>query len=182
METLATLTESEANAAVAGGIAGATIATVLMTSFVWYILTVIATWKIFKKAGEPGWKCLIPIYNTYIMYKIVGMKMWFWIMLAVSVAFGIVTSIDGTSDIFMMNNEQLANFDWGSHIATVIAMTVTVVMSIVIGVINDWRVSKIFGHGVGYFIGLLLLQPIFWMIIGFGNSKYNKKLLKNWEK
>lgn len=182
MDIVATLTEDEATAAVAGGVVGATISMIAITGFIWYILTVIATWKIFKKAGEAGWKCLIPIYNTYIMYKIVGMKTWFWIMLAICIAFGIITIIDGTTEIFNMTKEQLANFDWGSHIPTVVAMIVTVVVAIVVGVANDWRTSKIFGHGVGYFIGLLFFQPIFWLIIGFGSSKYDKKLLKEWEK
>ena len=35
-----------------------------------YVITVIAYWQIFKKAGEKGWKSLIPLYNSYIMYKI----------------------------------------------------------------------------------------------------------------
>jgi hypothetical protein len=41
-------------------------------------------WKIFEKAGEAGWKSIIPIYNVYIMYKIVGMKNWFWYILIVA--------------------------------------------------------------------------------------------------
>jgi|GEM_PF-4907044 len=35
-------------------------------------ISIIASWKIFAKAGEPGWASLIPIYNTYAMIKIVG--------------------------------------------------------------------------------------------------------------
>ena len=34
------------------------------------VLTIVALWKMFTKAGEAGWKCLIPIYNVYIMYQI----------------------------------------------------------------------------------------------------------------
>ena len=37
-------------------------------------------WKLFTKAGEAGWKCLIPIYNYYIMLKIGGKPGW-WILL-----------------------------------------------------------------------------------------------------
>jgi hypothetical protein len=29
-------------------------------------------WKVFTKAGQPGWACIIPIYNIYIMTKIAG--------------------------------------------------------------------------------------------------------------
>jgi hypothetical protein len=48
------------------------------------IVSIIAMWKIFEKAGEAGWKSIIPIYNVYIMYKIVGMKNWFWYILIVA--------------------------------------------------------------------------------------------------
>jgi len=37
-------------------------------------------WKIFTKAGKPGWACLIPIYNTIILLEIVG-KPWWWLFL-----------------------------------------------------------------------------------------------------
>jgi hypothetical protein len=37
-------------------------------------------WKVFVKAGQPGWACLIPIYNCYILLKIVGRPTW-WLLL-----------------------------------------------------------------------------------------------------
>jgi hypothetical protein len=39
-----------------------------------------ACWKIFTKAGQPGWAAIIPIYNLYIWCKIVG-RPWWWILL-----------------------------------------------------------------------------------------------------
>jgi Family of unknown function (DUF5684) len=44
------------------------------------ILMFAAWWKIFTKAGQPGWACIIPIYNLYIWCKIVG-RPWWWILL-----------------------------------------------------------------------------------------------------
>lgn len=41
------------------------------------IITIIATWKIFVKSGKPGWAALIPIYNTYVLFELVGMKGWY---------------------------------------------------------------------------------------------------------
>ena len=38
---------------------------------IFYILVIIGQWKMFEKAGESGWKALIPIYNLYILYKII---------------------------------------------------------------------------------------------------------------
>lgn len=36
------------------------------------ILVIVSLWKIFEKFGEPGWASIIPIYNLYILLKIVG--------------------------------------------------------------------------------------------------------------
>ena len=36
------------------------------------ILGIIAMWKIFVKAGEPGWAAIVPFYNIYTLFKITG--------------------------------------------------------------------------------------------------------------
>ena len=58
---------------VAGAVAGVAIV-VLAISFIIGIISIIANWKIFTKAGEKGWKCLIPIYNTVVLFKIAGIS------------------------------------------------------------------------------------------------------------
>lgn len=37
-------------------------------------------WTTFRKAGEPGWAAIIPIYNTYLLVKIGG-DAWWWLLL-----------------------------------------------------------------------------------------------------
>ena len=44
------------------------------------ILMIAAWWKVFTKAGQPGWACIIPIYNLYVWCKIVR-RPWWWILL-----------------------------------------------------------------------------------------------------
>ena len=44
------------------------------------VISIAGTWKAFEKAGQPGWACIIPIYNTYIMLKIGGKPGW-WLLL-----------------------------------------------------------------------------------------------------
>ena len=34
------------------------------------ILTIVALWKVFAKAGKPGWAAIIPFYNTYVLCEI----------------------------------------------------------------------------------------------------------------
>lgn len=40
------------------------------------ILTIIANWKVFTKAGEKGWKSLIPIYNVVTLFRVAGLSGW----------------------------------------------------------------------------------------------------------
>jgi len=44
------------------------------------LVGIVALWKIFVKAGQPGWAAIIPIYNMYIMLKVIGRPGW-WIIL-----------------------------------------------------------------------------------------------------
>jgi len=53
--------------------------------FIIFILAVVvfiiaAMWKVFEKAGQPGWAAIVPIYNMYILLKIVGKPGW-WLLL-----------------------------------------------------------------------------------------------------
>ena len=43
------------------------------------VLLVVSMWKVFTKAGQPGWAAIIPIYNIVVLLKIVGKPLW-WII------------------------------------------------------------------------------------------------------
>jgi hypothetical protein len=47
---------------------------------VFVIIAIAAYWKIFTKAGQAGWKVLIPIYNAIITLRIVGMSGWYVVL------------------------------------------------------------------------------------------------------
>lgn len=75
---------------------------IFLLLYLGFIIFVIAgIWKTFEKANQPGWACIIPFYNYYIMAKIGGVKNWwlifipivniyivFVIMIAVAKSFG----------------------------------------------------------------------------------------------
>jgi|SRR6185503_407179 len=48
-----------------------------------YILLLAGMWKAFAKAGEPGWACIVPIYNLVVMVKISGKPIWWFVLLLV---------------------------------------------------------------------------------------------------
>lgn len=94
------------------------------------ILLLVAIWKIYVKAGRPGWASLIPLYNCYVYYDIAMGNGW----------------------LFLLSFVPFVN--------------------IVISIIVTHRLSKAFGHGVGFTLGLLFLSPIFIPILAFGSSEY----------
>ena len=44
------------------------------------VIVIAGMWKTFEKAGQPGWGCIIPIYNIYLMTKIAAKPAWWVIM------------------------------------------------------------------------------------------------------
>lgn len=68
------------------------------------VFYVVCMWKIFVKAGKPGWAALVPIYNVYVLMQIIG-KPWWW-MLAIfagaipvigyliTLAFGLIVALE----------------------------------------------------------------------------------------
>ena len=64
-----------------GGGGGGAMAFVMLLVWLVVIVFYIATgWKIFVKAGEPGWAVLVPIYNIIVLLKIADKPVW-WIIL-----------------------------------------------------------------------------------------------------
>jgi len=61
------------------------------------LVYIMAMWRIFDKAKKPGWAAIIPIYNLYIMLKVVGRPGW-WILLylvpIVNIVIHLIVSID----------------------------------------------------------------------------------------
>lgn len=125
--------------------------TVLLLAAVWYVIQVIALWRVFTKAGEAGWKSLIPFYNGYIQYKISWKTQFFWL--------GIICIIVGT----VLNNMDGAI----SVLGYVICLAGTAVH-----LVAYHKLSLAFGHGVGFTLGLIFLNPIFILMLGFGGSQY----------
>ena len=87
-------------------------------------------WRIFEKAGKPGWAIIIPIYNLIVLLEIVGRPLW-WIVL---------------------------------FLIPVVGAIVTLIVCI--------DLSKSFGHGALYGLGLWLLSFIFGPILAFGSDTY----------
>ena len=120
------------------------IGTFWILAVAWIVLKVVAGWKIFCKAGQPGWASIVPFYNSYIEYKIYWGNGWLFLL-------PLVLSLLGAIPII------------GS---------ILVLLSFIISIITKYKQAVAFGQGVGFTFGLVLLKPIFCMILGFGNYQY----------
>ena len=49
------------------------------------IVILASLWKTFEKAGQPGWACLIPIYNLVVACQIAGKPGWWCILLLIPI-------------------------------------------------------------------------------------------------
>lgn len=160
------LTVSNSEAMAAGGILGAILATLgifaLVIGVAWYILQVVAYWKIFVKAGRPGWHSIIPFLNEWDRTDMSWNRTMAWVMIACMILGSI-----------LYNSGMTVNAD-GESVRT-FAGTLGGIISLVgavIAIISEYKLAKAFGKGFGFFLGLLFLNPIFKLILGFGNAKY----------
>ena len=141
-----------------GGIAvGSIFGFIAACAVIMWVFQIIAYWKMFTKAGVPGWKSIIPFYNQYIMYKLTWKTSWFWISLIVAVVYGVFTSL---------------NQSFPDNMLYAVLLLISAVIALVITIISYHKISKAYGHGAGYTVGMLFLWPIFVLILGYGKSQY----------
>lgn len=80
-----------------GPLAGLFSGGVLLFALAVVVVVIIGLWKLFEKAGEPGWAAIIPIFNIIVMLKIAGRPLW-WVVLFfipfVNIVATIIVAID----------------------------------------------------------------------------------------
>ena len=104
--------------------------TSLIVSLIIIVLAIIAYWKMFTKAGQAGWKSLIPFYGFYTLVKIVDGNGWKFLLFCIPV------------------------------------------VNIIYYIIFSLRMAKAYGKGTGFGIGLIFLNALFTLILGFGSASY----------
>ncbi|MBO5364981.1 MAG: hypothetical protein J6A56_05910 [Clostridia bacterium] len=130
---------------------GAMMAVYAIVILVLWVLQVVAYWKIFEKAGEQGWKSIIPVYSDYILYRIAWDTKPFWVLLGLA-ALNLLLS-------------------W-IPVAGVVFSFITGILAVIIEILLYVKLSRAFGHGSGFAAGLVFLSTIFVLILGFDSSEY----------
>ncbi len=131
------------------------ILTMILIGFVaWYVLQVVADWKIFSKAGKPGILAFIPIVNVFTEYSIC----WSSVMGVVYlICVGVTSYVNGVQEP-------------SSTLAAVAG--VAGLVGTVLHIMQSIKLAKSFGKGVGYGIFLIVLGPLARVILGLGDSEY----------
>ena len=118
------------------------------------VVSLVAYWKIFVKAGKEGWEGIIPIYNVYKLFEISWDTRNFWIYIAAIGCF-ILLSPFSSSNAFV------------GILTTMLSILQFVWM---VRLMNHISIS--FSKSTGFTIGLVLLNFIFILILAFGDAKY----------
>ncbi len=94
------------------------------------VLMIASLWKVYVKAGKPGWAAIVPIYNYIVLLEIVKKPLWWIILLFIP----------------------FVNF--------------------IVAILVYNELSKAFGKGTGFAVGLIFLPFIFIPLLGFGDAEY----------
>jgi hypothetical protein len=114
-----------------GGGGGGLIAGLMsLLSLALAVVVIVAAWKIFSKAGKPGWAAIVPIYNLVVLLQIVKRPLWWIILLCIPF------------------------------------------VNLVAAIILSVDLAKVFGKGIGFAIGLIIVPIVFYPILGFGDARY----------
>ena len=141
-------------AGVVGGIVAFSLTAILIFELVWLILQIVADWKIFSKADRPGWMSIIPILNTYVEYDICWSGLYGLLFMVTSIVGSVLSSGEGAPT-------------W-----EVIVAGICGIIALILHIVQSFKLSSAFGHGIGMGLVLIILGPIGRIILGFGGSEY----------
>ena len=159
----------QAAVAAAGGALGVSIVMIAILGVVWWLLLIIARWKIFTKAGEAGWKSIIPIYADYVQWRI-GWKRTglFWAAIAL-VILGCILAV--ASGALVVNAKGALTAGGGGGFLAIIGV-VCIIAGAIMELIATYKLFVSFGKGVGWFILWILFPNIVLLVLGFGSAQH----------
>ena len=154
----------------AGAVLGGMITTMMIVSLVIWVLLIIAYWKMFTKAGEAGWKSIIPIYNNYVLFKITWTTKDFLIWLCSGILGAAFISFSGAYTT-TASGAVVASSSGGNMILVILGL-VALLVCLVWSIRQCFKTAAAYGKGAGFGFGLLILPTIFTLILGFGSAEY----------
>ena len=65
-----------------------------------FVVVVIGMWKVFEKAGQPGWASIVPIYNLYVLVVEIAKKDMVWFLLSLFIPFAAIIPMMDVAEKF----------------------------------------------------------------------------------
>ena len=157
--------------------------------FTWIsaILIIVGTYKIFEKAGVPGWKAIIPFYREFIIFELAGekkSKYWEWLACYIAIvisfivmAFAIFAAAIGGVTTGLMTESASVGLGVGAgfvivFLISVLVMVVATIIAIVLLVKANSKLFMKFGKDKGTSIVLSIFRVIGALVVGFDSSVY----------
>lgn len=125
----------------------------LALTSIFIVLELMGKWQVFRKMGIAPWKCLIPYYSTYVAYRAVWSVQFFWAWLMLELVSSFLPSPFALELRFLVR---------------LIAFVVLVLLT-VCNVLFCYQLSRAFGEGIAFTVGLFLIPWIFYLILGFSS-------------
>lgn len=142
------------------------------------VLTIVASWIMYAKAGEHGWAAIVPFYSSYVKFRIAGKQKLFWGYLVASIA-----SIAGcillmyeiiASGLSVMTSSYMGSYydstygyagnrigaHMGMLIFAVILIIAAMIAALVMNILCCVGLAHAFGKGAGFACGLIFLNVI----------------------
>ncbi|SKB80264.1 hypothetical protein SAMN06296386_105248 [Lachnospiraceae bacterium] len=150
-------------------------------NLIFLVLTYIGLWKMFTKAGEEGWKCIIPFYNTIMIGKIAKREKMANVIVILQIVniivltiflFGIIIFAGiGMSGMFGYADTDLS---FGTAIFLIIFGIITIMASLSLTAMSlylDYYFIEAYNAPALFLLLILVMPWLAWLIIGF-SSKY----------
>ncbi len=120
----------------------------LLVMIAWAVFYIIGMWKLFTKAGRPGWAAIVPFYNNYVLCEVAGLN-WYWFLI------GLLPTVIG----FFVDS---------SFINGLLNL-----VSIFVNVNIYFNLSKKFGKDTGWVVLMVFFGFIMLPIYGYNKEVYN---------
>jgi len=124
------------------------------------VLMVASMWRIFVKAGKPGWAAIIPYYNLFVLIQVSMRPVWLIVFFIPTFTFSLLAIVLNPSTLLGL----LGPLIFIKPILDVIALVAYVFVA--------HGLAKAFGKGMLDTFGFVILAPIWYPMYAFGGETY----------
>jgi len=119
----------------------------LLALLILIVIAIVAYWKVYTKADQPGWAVIVPIYNYVVLLRIIGRPLWWIILLFIPLVNVVI--------VLVMLNDLAKSFGQSSRLP---------LLSLVLGIVVGFMIDPT--------IGAVTLLAVFMAALAFTDVEY----------